>query len=150
MKTLEKFLPVIFGIVILILVFWVTSIFSSRLLHYKYSGAEQTQVVYFLMSILGTLRSLSPVLAGGIAGWLVREKGWLYGGYVGLIVGTVVIVLTVIAYYYPDPFYTTDYPKDILLNNVFASIVSGIKTTVFASLGGLAGESLQKSLAKKR
>ena len=149
MKTLEKFLPVIFGIVILILVFWVTSIFSGRLFHYKYSGAEQTQAVYFLMSILGTIRSLSPVLAGGIAGWLVKEKGWLYGGYVGFIVGTVILVLTVIAYYHPDPFYYEGYPRSLLLRDMLKSTILVAEITLLSSLGGFAGESIHKHLTRK-
>jgi len=69
------------------------------------------------------------ILAGGVVGWLVREKGLVWGTVLGIIVAVVVSLLAIFA---PS--------QQAQGNKLIASTLNGLFLIVLLAVGGRLGE----------
>jgi len=53
---------------------------------------------YNISWLLNSVLFISPFLGGFTAGWLVKRRGWIHGGWIGLIYGLVVIILRMLLF----------------------------------------------------
>lgn len=87
--------------------------------------------------IIRAADALIVILGGFIAGRLVKEKGWLYGGLSGLIY----FLLFLLA----DIFATLSLGRSYALNSYLTALPSGLILTIEAGIGGLISERFFKS-----
>ena len=99
-------------------------------------------VVYWTPNAMrNTVVNNAPFFIGGsITGFICRDKGWLYGGMVGLIIIIiqVAIMRDILTSGRPFPFGWSWF------------VVTAIATILITVVGGSVGQLLRKRIAKKR
>src|SRR2546430_2626187 len=88
------------------------------------------------------------VVSGVLAGWLVRRKGWFFGGIGAVIFAIGTIFIALYALFLPNPTYDiytsiagipVKYDK---VSNLFSAFFYGSLITIQAGVGGFIGEKL--------
>ena len=99
--------------------------------------------------LLKTVSYLSLLAGGFVVGWIVREKGWVYGGLLGMalvLVNTglaiLFLLLPISVVYGPD--FPPDYGKGIAQKQINNAFLNAPKTILLTSLGGFLGAYLYK------
>ncbi|NLO89079.1 MAG: TIGR04086 family membrane protein [Clostridia bacterium] len=75
---------------------------------------------YNISWLLNGVLFIAPFLGGVIAGWLVKRRGWIHGGWIGLIYSLVVLIFRMML------FGTTDFLPLILFRDFSLGCMGGI------------------------
>lgn len=130
--------------------FW---IFMMR----RLTPSEFGSFVQLTKPIFSILDYLTTLLAGFMAGWVAREKGWFYGCMVGVPLILGVWSAEMLKYFVPEylfgPAYLNVYKPGTLFSFSFLRLLlllfwSTFMTFVYFGLGGLIGEKLHKYKAR--
>lgn len=102
-----------------------------------------SKIIYFVL----------PVLGGFVVGWLVKEKGWLYGGLLGIMLIFISIVIAALPLLLPATYLygqniPPNYSYDLAQKNILNQLFNSPLTIALTVLGGLLGEKLHRSKSK--
>lgn len=122
------------------------------------SSIFSTQPYLIVSWTLMVIFDFFPVILGGIVvGWIVREKGWVYGGILGIVLTIVSIGVVSLTFVLPPTLiYGQNVPHDFGRNlaqkNISNQFFQAPLTILLTSLSGLLGERLynQSTAVKKR
>lgn len=143
---LKNILAILAGLFVIILFGFVTSLFALNVLE-KYN--DFTPQNYLPIKIL---HLFSPILGGFVVGLIVKDKKWLYGALLGVIL-TIISVSSVslTMLLSPASMYGDDFPANegrILARQNILNQLQGAPLTIFLTgLGGYLGE---KSIKNKK
>lgn len=95
----------------------------------------------------------SVILGGIVVGWIVRKKGWVYGGILGIVLTIVSIGVVSLSFVLPPTLiYGQNVPHDFYRNlaqkNILNQFFQAPLTILLTSLSGLLGERLYNKRAK--
>jgi hypothetical protein len=99
------------------------------------------------------IRTAALIFAGYFVSRRIKEKGWLYGGAIGLIWFIFVLLLSLVPFLLPkDLIYGPNFPEqmaqanmDKRLTNLMSGLPLGLlKTVVLTAIGGFLGEYFAK------
>lgn len=153
-KTSRRDILAILGGIITFLLIQTIVTFTSFYLVYQvvrttapqeFEAALSQFPVLLLRGLVGFVGFLAPVLAGAVAGWLVRKQGWLYGAIVGGFVSFTLISLIAFAYFAPVIF-TFDYRvpsegvRSFGAGKFYQTLFGVIKIVLLTAIGGWLGE----------
>lgn len=117
--------------------------------------AAFTQQPYITISwSLRTLSYLSPVIGGFCVGWLVGEKGWLYGGVLGVAlkfvsIGIVSLYFFLHVFIFFDSYLPPQQTQGLAQQNILHQLLYSPITILFTAFGGYIGEHLHKNRMRK-
>jgi len=115
----------------------------------NFRAAISQHPVLTISWILRGLSFISPVIGGVVVGWITKEKGWLYGGLLGVILTLVSIGFASLTFILPTAtIYGSDFPAnyghDLAQKNIVNQLIGAPLTIVLTSLGGWLGEKIHK------
>lgn len=84
--------PIIIGILFTIVILTIFVLSLALVLYF--TNLSENNI--FIISLIAT--SISVIIGGFFSGKKAGCKGWLYGGFVGLIYGIMLIIITFLAY----------------------------------------------------
>ena len=98
--------------------------------------------------LLRGLSFLSPVIGGLVVGWMVKEKGWLYGGILGFTLKLISIGVVSLTFFLPSPLvfgskFPSNYGQELAQKNIFNQLLDLPVTIALTVLGGYWGERLR-------
>lgn len=138
-------LEIIINAISLFIAYHVTQITPVNEIKDTYSQ----QPILFFNWLLGIIGVVSPVLGGLVAGWKIKEKGWLYGGLLGIVLTLIFIVFVSYPFFLPTSWvyglgYPAGYGHDVALKNILNQLIHAPVTIILTSIGGILGEKLYK------
>lgn len=97
--------------------------------------------------ILRGLSFLSPVVGGLVVGWMVKEKGWVYGGILGFTLGLVSMSIVSLTFILPSSMifgsrFPSDYGQELAEKKIRHQLLGWPVTVALTALGGYWGERL--------
>lgn len=97
--------------------------------------------------LLRTISFLSPFFGGVIVGWIIKERSWLYGGLLGLVLILISIIIVSYTLFLPTSWvyglnYPASYGHDIALQNILNQLSHAPIIIILTSIGGFLGEKL--------
>lgn len=140
------------GIIISALSFLINlRIFGSATTVADISSAYSQQPYVTLMRILGVISFLSPAIGGFIVGWIVKEKGWGYGGIFGILLKVISISISVLLLFViQTPNLMFDHIQKFALANILNQALNSPITIILSALGGFLGELTHKRIRKEK
>lgn len=95
--------------------------------------------------VLRTISYISPIFAGVVVGWIVKEKGWLYGGVLGVILKLTSIGIVLLTFLLPSsviygPNIPQNYGYNLAQKNMLNKLLYAPITITLTALGGWLGE----------
>ena len=119
---------------------------------FKYAFSQQPILVSNWLSKIIALAS--PILGGFVVGYLVKEKGWLYGALLGFILLFISISIVSLIFILPTsiiygPQFPPNYGHELAQKNILNQLLHSPLTIVLASLGGYLGERFYIQKVKK-
>ena len=146
------------GFVVILLIGIITSaisIFISRQIMVRTLSLDDlrsafTQPGYLIFSwLLRIISSISPVIGGFVVGRLVKEKGWLYGGILGVFLKLISIGIVSLTFLLPSsliygPHLPPHQVQSLTQQNILNQLLYSPITIVLTGLGGYLGEYFRK------
>ncbi len=115
----------------------------------EFKSALSEQPIITFNWLLRIISFVSPILGGLVVGYIVKEKGWLYGGLLGIILLIISIAIVSLTLILPtsmtyDPQFPSGYGHDLALKNILNQLLHSPLTIALTALGGLLGEKFYK------
>ena len=93
---------------------------------------------------------LSFIIGGFVVGWIVKEKGLIYGGILGIILKLVSISIVGLTFFLPTsliygPNFPAGYGQELAQKNIVNQLLSSPITIMLTAFGGYLGEYFNKS-----
>lgn len=104
--------------------------------------------------LLRIISFISPILAGVVVGWIAREKGWLYGGFLGILLKLISVGTVFLTFLLPTSLIfganMSQVAGDALVQkNILNQLLYAPITIILIALGGWLGESFYKRRHKQ-
>ena len=114
-----------------------------------FQAAFFEQPTFILSWILKGISFISPILGGLVVGWIVKEKGWLYGGLLGVLLQLTSIGIVSSTFFLPTsviwgPSIPVEYGHSLALKNILDQLLDTPTFLALTLLGGWLGERLYK------
>lgn len=158
----KNLLAILAGFAVIVLIGIITStislFISSHIARassvYDFKSAFTQQPYLTFSWLLRILSFLSPVIGGFIVGWLVKEKGLLYGGILGVTLKLISIGIVSLTFLLPASLiYGSHLPpqqgQGLAQQNILNQLLYSPVTIILTALGGYLGERLHKRNRKK-
>lgn len=143
---------IILGLAVIIVGWFLAVLLNSYAIRISFPQEIESNGL-LIEGVIRSLPWLSSLLAGFVTGYVLKNKGWFYGGLVGGIVVVGITFALIIAYLRPQgilsPEYSDEYTKEILYNNIQKSIVQGLFMVIITGIGGWLGEMVGKGKPKQ-
>lgn len=101
-----------------------------------------------LITVIRSLPWLFSLLAGFVAGYVAKNKGWFYGSLAGAIVVIGITIALIFAHLRPQgilsPEFSDEYTKELLFKNIQKSIGQGLFMIIVTGTGGWFGERVSR------
>ncbi|CAN5154911.1 hypothetical protein BH09PAT2_BH09PAT2_04050 [soil metagenome] len=99
--------------------------------------------------ILHTIFSfIIPILGGVVVGYLMKEKGWIYGGILAIVMKTISLAIVASIYFSPTVLFgikqSTAVSYALAEQNIVRQLISLPFALLFIAWGGWVGEKLAK------
>lgn len=88
-----------------------------------------------------SISTVLVVLSGALTGWLIKEKGLIYGGLAGVVSVIPFLLLNLVFLFLPTPNGILESQKYV---NIFQTLTGGMIVIIQASIGGILGEDLHR------
>ncbi len=146
-------LAILFGFLLIFGITIITSTISffivSNVMHttQDLKTALSTQPI---LIITEGITFISPILGGLLAGWIVKEKGWLYGGILGIILILISVGISILPFLLPASLlYGANFPKDygssLAQKGILNQLLHSPVTIILTVIGGYLGEKFHKN-----
>lgn len=164
------FLGIIAGFVIIILIGIVTSAISfyistniartSSPQDFKSAFTQQPYVTFSWL--LRIISFISPVIGGFVVGWIIKKKGLLYGGVLGIVLKLISIAIVSLTFLLPTsliygPNFATEQGRALIeqreilaQKNIVNQLLYSPFTIALTAFGGYLGERFSKKSSKKK
>lgn len=115
-----------------------------------------TQQPYVTFSwLLRIISFLSPIIGGFVVGWIIKERGWLYGGILGVALKLVSIGIISLTFLLPTsliygPNFPVEQGQAMAQKNIMNQLLYSPITVALTALGGYLGEYFSKKHPKKK
>lgn len=159
----KNLLAILIGLIAVILIGIITNAISfyisshivrtTSVQEFKSAFTQQPYITY--RWILGTISFVSPIIGGFVVGWIVKDKGWLYGGVLGIILRLISLAFAIVVFLLPTsliygPNFPTDFRKAESLQSIINILIYSPITILKTVVGGYLGEHLHKRNRKKK
>jgi len=159
----KNLLAILAGFVVIILIGIITGAFSffinatmAHTLSVQDFKSTSTSMPYLAVSwLLKILSFLSPIIGGFVVGRLVKNKEWLYGGLLGVILSATSIAIVSLTFVLPTSFmYSNQFPagyeQSLAQNNIVNQLLHPPIIILLTGLGGYLSDVLYKKNRKKK
>ncbi len=108
-------------------------------------NALSQQPMLIINWLLRLVSFFSPILGGFVVGYMIKEKGWLYGGLLGIFLIIISLGIVSLTFILPTSFmygsqFPSDYGHSLAQKNLLNQLFNSPLTIALTSLGGFLGE----------
>lgn len=130
--------------------FLISSQVAQNVSPQNFEAAFSQQPILTFSWILRILSFASPILGGIVVGMLIREKGWLYGGLLGVVLTLLSIGIVLLAFFVSTSLiYGQNVPasfgQNLAQKNILNQFINAPLIIVSTAFGGWLGEKLYKN-----
>ncbi|MCR4324730.1 MAG: DUF5518 domain-containing protein [Candidatus Curtissbacteria bacterium] len=144
--TRRNLLAIFLGFLVFLVLFIVAKVlvlftFHQAVLNFPLGdieGSLSRQPFAAILWISRTLSLMAPLLGGVVIGYMVRERGWFYGGLLGVLLAIIFMGIISLGFFVPESFNPNSF-GEIILEVIFYLPLY----VVLTALGGWLGEILK-------
>lgn len=136
---------IVIGIITSSITFFVTLNIARSSSPTTFQAAFSQQPLLAINWLLRVLTFISPVIGGIVVGLMVKERGWLYGGILGLVIelislGFVLLILLLPTSLIYGQITPNSFGQSLAIGNMLNQILYAPMIIILTSLGGWIGE----------
>ena len=129
------------GFLIIVALVFVTSGFALFIIP---SFLSHMTILKVLSYGFGILTLITPVIGGFVVGWRIRERGWLYGGLLGLILSVISMLVVSLTFILPasvvsGPNFSIEQARFLAKANLMMQLTHAPFLIAVTALGGVLG-----------
>lgn len=154
---------IVVGFAVIVLIGIVTSLISfyclanlGRILGPDNYLSALSQQPYLAISwFLDIIKLLSPLAGGFVVGRIVKQKGWLYGGLLGIVLTAISIGFVSLTFILPTSLtygnqFPAGYAQSLAQKNILNQLLHSPITVILTGLGGYISDFLNKRNRKNK